>query len=70
MNYMDLRALRDFYSRPSYFKEPIKCANCKNPIYLSETEIKKRCLYQTSDWTNCLCPSCTDEWKKKMELKQ
>ena len=65
MNYFDLRALKDFYSRPSLFEEPIKCAKCKNPIYLSKKEIKKRCLCQTSDWSKCLCPSCTDEWKNK-----
>lgn len=61
MNYMDLRALKDFYSRPSMFVEPIKCQECGNPIYLSEKEIKEKCLYQTSDWTKCLCPNCTKE---------
>lgn len=57
MSFMDLRALKRFYSRPTFFDEPIKCAECRNPIYLSKTEIKKkRCLYLTSD---------TDEWKNK-----
>jgi len=65
MNFLDLRALKDFYSRPTLFEEPIKCAECKNPIYLSEKEIKERCLYQASNWTNCLCPSCTNDWKNK-----
>ena len=67
MNFMDLRALKDFYSRPSMFEEPIKCAGCGNPIYLFEKKIKERCLYQTSDWTKCLCPTCTDEWKRKLK---
>ena len=64
MNFMDLRALKDFYSVFLSFEEPIKCAECGCSIYLSEKEIKERCLYQTSDWTKCLCPSCTNEWVK------
>ena len=47
------------------FYEPIKCQHCKTPIYLSEQEIKERCVYQTSDWHKCLCPACTQQWKNE-----
>ena len=71
MNFMDLRALKDFYStQPTFFDEPIKCHNCKRLIFLSEQEIKARCLYLSSDWHKCLCPNCTQQWKKENKISE
>lgn len=69
MDFLDSRAIQHTLTRPSYFVEPIKCANCKCPIYLSKKEVKERCLYVVADWTKCLCPSCTDEWKTENGVK-
>ena len=56
------------YSSATFY-EPIKCQNCKKPIYLTEQEIKARCLYLLSDWHKCLCPNCTQQWKKENNIE-
>lgn len=42
---------------------PIKCAECGSPIEGGEKFVKENCLYQEKDWTNCLCPDCTNKWR-------
>lgn len=50
----------------------ITCQECGAVIMGGKRYVERYCLYAESDWTKCLCPSCTKNWlisKTQNELK-
>lgn len=46
------------------------CNSCGREIIFDINYVKNNLLYQTSDWHQCLCISCTNKWKRQKEIAE
>ena len=51
-------------------KNELRCNSCGRIIPFDEKFVKENLLYQTSDWHQCLCLSCTNKWKRRKEIAE
>ena len=51
-------------------KNKLCCNSCGWIIPFDEEYVKENLLYQTSDWHQCLCISCTNKWRRRKEIAE
>ena len=46
----------------------LQCQSCNRKIPYDEEYVKDNLLYVVSDWKQCLCVKCTEDWKRRKEI--